>query len=143
MRNLIKAITICGFVAIAAPAFAQVSFNIRIGPPPPRREVIVAAPFPGAIWVPGYYVFDYAVNQYRWVPGVWQRPPQPGVIWVAPRYIRHGRRYGFMAGHWQAPGAVIHRSPERGRPEGRGRPEDRGRGNGGRPVRNGRAPMGQ
>ena len=77
MKNLIKVISFCGILAMAVPAFAQISFNIRIGPPPPRREVIITAPFAGAIWVPGYYVFDYAIGQYRWVPGVWRRPPVP------------------------------------------------------------------
>ncbi len=138
MRNLIKVIALCGLVSVATPAFAQISFNIRIGPPPPRREVIVGAPFPGAIWVPGYYVFDYAVNQYRWVPGVWQRPPYAGAVWVAPRYIHRGRRFGFMAGHWQTDREVVRRGPERARGNGRG--EERGHGG---PVRNGRAPMGQ
>lgn len=100
MKNLIKVLSICGLMAIAAPAFAQISFDIQVGPPPPRHEVIVAAPYPEAVWVPGYHFYDYGIHDYRWIPGVWQRPPHPGARWIAPRYAQRGGRYGYVAGHW-------------------------------------------
>jgi hypothetical protein len=120
MRNLIKVISICGLLALAAPAIAQVSFDIHIGPPPPRQEVVVAAPYPEAVWIAGYHRWDYATGAYIWVPGRWDRPPHPGWVWHGARYPRRGGRYGFVDGHW-------------GSPKG-------GRG-GGRAVRGGRAPM--
>ncbi len=109
MRNLIKAISICGMLALAAltpaaPAFAQVSFDIHIGPPAPRAEVIVPAPYPGAVWIAGYHRWDYATGAYIWVPGRWDRPPHPGWVWHGARYPRRGGRYGFVDGHWGAPG---------------------------------------
>ncbi len=100
MKHLMKVIGLCGMLAISVPAFAQVSFDIEVGPPPPRHEVIVAAPFPEAVWVPGYHRWDYGARAYVWVPGVWQRPPHPGARWIAPRYARRGGHYGFVAGHW-------------------------------------------
>jgi hypothetical protein len=104
MRTLLKAIAFFGILAVSAPAFAQVSFDIRFGPPPPRREIIVTAPFPGAIWVPGYYAFDYGIHRYQWINGAWNRPPYEGARWIEPRYVRGGERYGFEAGHWMARG---------------------------------------
>ena len=82
-------------VSVTSPASAQVGFSIRIGaPPPPRPEVVVTAPFPGAIWVPGYYAVEF--GHYRWIPGTWQRPPYEGARWFAPRY----EGGTFIAGHW-------------------------------------------
>ena len=139
MNNLIKVVSLCGLMAFATPAFAQISFNIRIGPPPPRREVIVAAPYEGAIWVAGYNQYDYDNNHYRWVPGSWQRPPREGAAWVQPRYARRGGRYGFVAGHWQdhdaGRGHGDNGRGNRGRDDnGRGNNDrgNNGRGNGGR-----------
>jgi PPE-repeat protein len=119
MNNIIKIVGFCGILTLAAPAFAQVSFDIHLGPPPPRREVVMEAPFEGAIWVAGYNQYDYDNNEYRWQPGSWQRPPREGASWVKPRYDRRGGRYGFVAGHWKD------------QPQGRAR-GDNGRGNNGR-----------
>ena len=73
MKNLIKIVTLCGILGLSAltptSAFAQVSFNIRIGPPPPHREVIVAAPYPEAVWIAGFHRWDYDAQAYIWVPG--------------------------------------------------------------------------
>jgi hypothetical protein len=100
MRNLIKVVSVCGFLVLAAPTFAQISFDIHIGPPPPHREVIVAAPYPEAVWIPGYNRWDYGEQGYIWVPGRYERPPHPGYVWYGPRYPRRGGRYGFVDGHW-------------------------------------------
>ncbi len=140
MKHLLKVLGVISVLAIAAPVMGQIRFSIRIGPPPPPpREVIVAAPFAGAVWVPGYYAFDYAASQYRWVPGVWMRPPYPGAVWIAPHYLQRGRRYGYVEGFWQAPG---HPRVYRRDRDGRGRAWGRGGGEGSRPIRAGRAPMG-
>ena len=97
MRNLIKAVSFCALLALASPAFAQIGLSIRIGaPPPPVPEVVVAAPFAGAVWVPGYYFFDFGIHNYRWIGGTWQHPPYAGARWIAPRYD-HG---AFIAGRW-------------------------------------------
>jgi hypothetical protein len=74
----------------------QVSIGIRIGPPPPPREVRYrpVAPGPDYYWVDGYW---YVVgNRYVWHPGYWTRPPYGGARWVAPRH--DGER--FWGGYW-------------------------------------------
>lgn len=112
MRNLIKTFgfntfAFCALFALATaglfatPASAQIGFSINIGaPPPPVPEVVVAAPFAGAAWVPGYYAVEF--GHYRWIPGAWQHPPYEGARWIAPRY--DGGH--FTSGRWDRGGAV-------------------------------------
>ena len=80
-------------------ANAQVSFGIRIGPPPPPRVVHVhpGRPGPGYIWVDGYWY--PAAGRYRWHEGYWTRPPYAGAHWVGPRH--DGAM--FYAGFWDGP----------------------------------------
>lgn len=77
--------------------FAEVSFGLRIGPPPPPRVVRVrpVRPAPDYVWVDGYW---YPVgNRYRWHNGYWTRPPYPGARWLQPRY--ESQRY--FDGRWE------------------------------------------
>jgi len=85
------------FLTLASAANAQVSFGIRIGPPPRPRVVRVEPARPGRdyVWVAGYW---YPVhNRYVWHQGYWTRPPYVGARWVQPRY--EGRRY--FSGYWE------------------------------------------
>jgi hypothetical protein len=75
---------------------AQISFGIRIGPPPAPRVVRVqpSRPGPGYVWVEGYW---YPTgNHYVWHAGYWTRAPYEGAYWVQPRH--DGQRY--YAGYW-------------------------------------------
>ena len=131
MRTFLTTLGFSAFLALATlfaqPASAQIGFSIHIGaPPPPRAEVVVTAPFPGAIWVPGYYVVEF--GHYRWIPGSWQRPPYEGARWFAPRY----ENGAFIAGRWDRDDQphferrdIDHRDFDRGRDHDRG---DRDRG---------------
>jgi len=40
--------------------------------PPPRREVVMERPFPGAVWVPGHWHWRWWTGSYVWVRGHWQ-----------------------------------------------------------------------
>ena len=103
MRNLLKAVVLAGVLLIpAATAHAQVSFGLRIGPPPaPRAYVVPPSPGPGYIWVEGY---NYPVNgHYAWHNGYWTRPPYAGAYWVEPYHV--GGRY--YAGRWEGSRGVI------------------------------------
>lgn len=76
---------------------AQVTFGIRIGPPPRPRviRVVPRSPGPGFFWVPGYWY--PAGNHYRWHDGYWTRPPYDGARWMEPRY--DGQQ--FFMGFWE------------------------------------------
>ena len=105
MRKLIYAISIVAlFLGPATPAHAQISFGIRIGPPPPPRAYYVPAqPAPDYEWVEGYWYPQG--SHYRWHNGYWTRPPYHGAYWEQP-YYSGGRYY---SGHWDGNrGAVAH-----------------------------------
>jgi hypothetical protein len=81
MKKLLAALLLT-----AGLGFGQVSFGVRIGPPPAPRVVRVrpVAPGPGYVWVDGYWY--PAGNRYRWHEGYWSRPPYEGYRWAQPRY---------------------------------------------------------
>lgn len=68
--------------------------GVEVAPPPPRVEYYGAPPYPGYIWIGGYW--RWAPRGYVWVRGRWA-PPHPGFRWV-PRHWVHGPRGWHMAG---------------------------------------------
>jgi len=102
MRNLLKTTALLAFLVLgsASIADAQVSFGIRIGPPPPPRVLRVhpARPGPDFLWIDGYWA--PVGNHYRWHDGYWARPPYRGARWIGPRY--DGRHY--FNGRWERVG---------------------------------------
>jgi len=122
MRILIKLFLFFALVALATPSFAQIHLGISIGPPAVRYEVRSEGPS-GAVWIPGYYVYNDGRSDYDWTPGRWQVPPQPQQVWIAPRYRHHGDHYDYYEGSWKDKG-----KHDNGRGNGRG--NDRGNGNG-------------
>ncbi len=58
--------------------------------PPQRVEVIPAAPYPGAVWVPGHWQLRRHRREYVWVPGHWRGvaavmvPAAPAPVVMAP-----------------------------------------------------------
>ncbi len=81
------------------PHRTVVTYEIRKAPPAPRREVVVARPSPGYVWVAGHYVWKPARNSYAWVAGKWTRPPRRGAVWVAPRYQKRHGNWVLVAGY--------------------------------------------
>lgn len=78
-----------------------VTYEIRKAPPAPRREVVVAKPGRGYVWVAGHHVWKPARNAYVWVGGKWTKPPRRGAVWVAPRYEKRRGGLVFVAGYWR------------------------------------------
>ncbi len=95
--NKIVSTALLGIALAIGSAHAQV--YVRIGPPPPRREVIVERPGPRYVWVSGYHRWDG--RQYVWAPGMWVLPPQPYYRrWVAGHWRHVHGGWMWMAGHW-------------------------------------------
>lgn len=99
MKKLLLS-AVCATFLWSGAAMAQVS--IRIGPPPPQREVIPARPMGHRDWVwqPGYQRWDG--RRYVWVPGAYAAPPYRGARWV-PGHWRNGgpRGWVWIPGHWR------------------------------------------
>lgn len=96
MKKMLS-IALLGVALAVGSANAQV--YVRIGPPPPRREVVVARPGPGYVWVKGYHRWDG--NQYAWVPGAWVAPPRPHAVWVDGRWVHRRQGWVWIEGRWR------------------------------------------
>lgn len=69
------------------------------GPPPPARvEVIGVAPWPGAVWISGRWIWS---DRWIWRSGHWAKPPHPAAHWEAGRWRPHGQgRWEWRPGRW-------------------------------------------
>ena len=96
IRNLSLSLLLAAS-AFAAPAYAQVSFNINIAPPAPQYEVVPTIQ-PGYVWAPGYW--GWSGDRHIWVRGrtIVQRE---GYRWEPDRWEQRDRTYYRTAGHWQ------------------------------------------
>jgi len=83
--------------AVAAPAYAQISFNINIAPPAPRHELVPAIP-PGHVWATGYW--GWSGERHVWIRGraIVQRE---GYRWEPDRWEERDRTYFRRAGYWE------------------------------------------
>ncbi len=102
MKSFLKIGIIGALMMLATPVFSQVhiGLGIRIGPPPPRREVIVVRPYRDAVWIPGYYRWIPRRHHYVWIHGYWVRRPHPHAVWVPGRWERRHDEWIFFEGRW-------------------------------------------
>ena len=130
MSKLLRTLAITSVLFVLAPAaHAQISFGIRIGPPPaPRAYRVPPQPGPDYEWIEGYWYPQG--SKYVWHNGYWTHPPYQGAYWVAPWH--DGTRYN--EGRWEGPRGVVKHShawdKTKQKDERRGPPDDRGRGRG-------------
>ena len=69
---------------------------VQQAPPELIVESQPAPPSPDEVWIGGYWNWDN--QKYSWQAGRYERPPQPDVAWVAPRYDSNAHRY--TPGKW-------------------------------------------
>ncbi len=74
-----------------AAVFVGIGVNVGVAPPALPIYAQAPAPYPNAIWQPGYW--GWGQNGYYWVPGAWVAAPQVGFLWT-PGY------WGFSAGYY-------------------------------------------
>jgi hypothetical protein len=78
---------------------APVEIVVTAAPPAVRKETMPARPSSAHVWVAGYWVWQS--DAYAWTPGVWMQPPEPEVVWVAPRHeVRSGVTI-YISGFWR------------------------------------------
>ena len=80
-------------VAPARPGYYRGGW-VTVAPPAPRIEYYGTAPYPGYVWIGGYW--RWGPGRYVWAPGHWAAP-RPGLRWV-PRHWVHGPRGWHSAG---------------------------------------------
>ena len=103
IRSMSRLLGLAVLIVLIAGSTAHAGARVflQIGPPAP---VAVLAPVPppapyGYVWQPGYYV--WVGTAYRWVPGVWARPPFARAARVSPRWVYGGRGWSFARGYWR------------------------------------------
>jgi len=96
IRSVLLSISLAGAV-FAAPAYAQVSFNISIAPPAPYYEAVPTVP-QGYVWAPGYW--GWSGERHVWVRG---RPimQREGYNWAPDRWDQRNSNYYRTVGHWE------------------------------------------
>ena len=97
IRSLLFALLM---LAMSAASFAQVSVLITVGPPPLPVYEQPLCPGEGYLWVPGYWAYDYDVDDYYWVPGTWVLPPEVGFLWTPGYWAWEEDRFLFHEGYW-------------------------------------------
>ena len=58
---------------ILIPLLSSCATYVRPVPPPLQAEVVGAAPYPGAEWVPGHWAWRYRYGRYVWIRGHYRR----------------------------------------------------------------------
>ena len=87
-------------LSMSAASFGQVGVAITIGPPPLPVYEQPLCPGDGYLWTPGYWSYDYDVNDYYWVPGTWVMAPEPGFLWTPAYWGWGGDGFVFYDGYW-------------------------------------------
>ena len=87
-------------LSISAASFAQIGVAITIGPPPLPVYEQPVCPDDGYLWTPGYWAYDYDVNDYYWVPGTWVTAPEVGFLWTPAYWGWGGDGFVFYDGYW-------------------------------------------
>jgi len=101
LRKLLVGLAVAAFVLAADQASAgSFSVGVRIGPPPPRHEVVAVRHHPGHVWRSGYWGWRPAYHRYVWVPGRWI-PEHRGYVWVDACWIHRPHGWVFHRGHWR------------------------------------------
>lgn len=99
---LIGRITAVALLAVASAGFSAstqagpASVDIRVGPPPPRVEVVPASRR-GYVWAPGYW--NWRGHHHHWVGGTWVRERR-GYVYHQPTWVQDGDRWRFNRAAW-------------------------------------------
>lgn len=97
------------------PAKSQVRIGVHIGIPIPADVVVMSrTPYPGAVWVPGHWVWDEYAGENAWVEGRWIATNSPPVF--RERKLRH-IPHGLAKGWWRKHGGEGRRDSYRERYE--------------------------
>jgi hypothetical protein len=67
--------------------------------PPPRVEVVPAAPGPSVVWQPGHWHWNG--REYVWVQGMYVRRHAHYHAYVEGHWAARGPNWVWVPGHWQ------------------------------------------
>jgi hypothetical protein len=89
-------------LSMSTASFAQISVGVAVGfgPPPLPIYEQPLCPGDGYIWTPGYWAYDYDIDDYYWVPGTWVLAPEVGFLWTPGYWGWGGSGFVFYQGYW-------------------------------------------
>ena len=86
-------------VVLEAPSpLGTTEVIVTSAPPPLRIEVVVEAPGPGYVLVPGQWVWS---GRWVWEASHYVRPPRAGAVWVPHHYTHRGGVHVWVRGGWR------------------------------------------
>ena len=97
IRNFLFALVV---MCMSAASFAQIGIAITFAPPPLPVYEQPLCPGDGYLWTPGYWAYDYDIEDYYWVPGTWVEAPEVGYLWTPAYWGWGGDRFVFYDGYW-------------------------------------------
>ncbi len=83
--------------AVTAPALAQISIHINVGPPPMQYEAVPVMA-PGYAWAPGYWAWNG--DRHVWVRGRVMLE-RVGYRWAPDRWEQREHAYYRYPGRWE------------------------------------------
>lgn len=92
----LKTLTIIAAACATLSTAAIAQVVVRVGPPPPRVEVVPAARS-GYVWTPGYWAWRN--HRHVWTNGVWVRERR-GYVYRQPGWVEDNGRWRFNRGNW-------------------------------------------
>lgn len=100
--RLARAIIVLGFAfalssCVVGPPDGYYGSTVAVAPPVARAEYYGPAPYPGYVWIAGYW--NWAPTGYVWVRGRWA-PPRPGFRYVPHRWVHMHRGWRLTGGRW-------------------------------------------
>ncbi len=97
---LLLSLALVGCVVVPAEPY-YAGGPVMATPPPPRAEVVGVAPYPGYVWIGGYW--NWSGNRHVWVGGHWEAP-RPGYRWVPHRWEHDRDGWRLHGGRWERGG---------------------------------------
>jgi len=97
VRSLLFALAVLAF---SSASFGQIGVAVSFGPPALPVYDQPLCPGDGYLWTPGYWAFDYDINDYYWVPGTWVEAPEVGFLWTPPYWGWGDGGFMFYDGYW-------------------------------------------
>lgn len=91
-------------VYVEPPMYEPEPIAVPWGPPPMLVERVPSRPYPDAVWVGGYWVWQ---GRWVWATGRWAPRPRPNYAWVRPYYEQREGAVIFIPGHWNPPGVAF------------------------------------
>jgi hypothetical protein len=77
--------------------YAEPGIVVDAPPPAPYTEVVPVMPYPGAVWINGYWGWNG--GRHQWVPGYYDRP-RSGYRYEPHHWENRGGRWHLHVGGW-------------------------------------------